>query len=176
MTNLITPAEYARQRGCSRQNVSQKIKTGGITLIDGKIDPELANKEWIASTKQLRPEPEKSQAHEAVTKAATASYNYQDSRAKRESHEADLAELKLRKMAGELVEIEDVQFAMTDFGASVRSLIEQLPARLSPMLAAETDLQAIKALLTTECNALIKEMRELATSKAAALHDDNESQ
>ena len=173
MAELIRPSEYARRRGCSKQAVSQKIKSGGITLIDGKIDPIIADQQWLASTKQLRPDPYAATAYQAVVESAAESFNYNTARAKRETHDASMSELKLRQRAGELVELSDANYAMTDFGASIRSLIEQWPARLSPVLAAEINADLIRKMLTTECNNLIDEMRELAIKLSESLSHES---
>ena len=44
MSKLVTQSEYARRRGCSRQNIHKFVKGGILTLQDGKIDPEAADR------------------------------------------------------------------------------------------------------------------------------------
>ena len=43
---LITQADYAKLRGCSAVAVHKAVKAGRITLIDGLIDPDVANIQW----------------------------------------------------------------------------------------------------------------------------------
>lgn len=50
MRELITKAEYARRRGVSKQAVCKAANTGRITLVDGKVDPEVADVQWARNT------------------------------------------------------------------------------------------------------------------------------
>ncbi len=45
MAELITQSEFARRKGCSRQHVSTLVSQGRITLVDGRIDPALVERE-----------------------------------------------------------------------------------------------------------------------------------
>ena len=173
MIERISPAEYSRRRGCSRKTVSVKIKAGIITLIDGTLDPVLADQQWDASVKQIHPDQKIPNAYVAVARAANMNYDFHQSRAKRETHEADLSELKLRQRAGELVEVAEVTYALTDYGATLKSLIQQWPDRLAPVLAHETDVSKINAILKTECNQLIDELRDLAIKIAGSLKNES---
>jgi hypothetical protein len=48
--NLISLRAYARRRGCSPAAVHKAIVSGRIRRIDGKIDAELADREWAIHT------------------------------------------------------------------------------------------------------------------------------
>lgn len=48
--SLVSPAEYARRRGVTRQAVYKAIRTGRLTAIDGKVDPAVADAQWDANT------------------------------------------------------------------------------------------------------------------------------
>ncbi|MFA5941427.1 MAG: hypothetical protein WC809_18900 [Sinimarinibacterium sp.] len=54
MSQLITQAEYARQRGCSREAVSKAIASGRVSGIphEGRvmIDPAVADIQWARNT------------------------------------------------------------------------------------------------------------------------------
>lgn len=41
----MTPAQYAKHRGVSRQYIHKLIKAGKLTMLDGEIDPALADAE-----------------------------------------------------------------------------------------------------------------------------------
>lgn len=43
---LISRADYARRRGISQTAIHKAIKSGRITPIDGRIDPEVADIQW----------------------------------------------------------------------------------------------------------------------------------
>ena len=47
---LLSRREYAAHRGVAVSAVQKAIEAGRITLTDGKIDPEKADKEWAENT------------------------------------------------------------------------------------------------------------------------------
>lgn len=49
---LLSQSAYAKHRGCTRGAVQKAIKSGRIKTVDGKIDPEQADKDWRANTNQ----------------------------------------------------------------------------------------------------------------------------
>lgn len=130
---LILPAEYARRRGVSRAAVTKAIRRCGIPLVDGRLDPLVANTLWQARTDQ-------DQARRAlgqnVGKDAppapepTAS----DWRNRREAAEAQIAELNLRKAAGELVEVAAVRREIGRRIAAIETQFDALPERASAAL------------------------------------------
>jgi hypothetical protein len=54
MSERVSMREYARRRGCTLRAVQKAIETNRIALIDGKIDPELADRQWAARTDPLQ--------------------------------------------------------------------------------------------------------------------------
>ena len=85
-------------------------------------------------------------------------YDIQAARAKREHHEANMAELRERQLLGELVEAERVKRAVSSLAAMVRSAFERIPDKLADRLAANTDAQACHALLTTEIDLVLADL------------------
>lgn len=77
-------------------------------------------------------------------------HDYWTSRARRERTEADLADLRLAEQRGQLVRAADIRAAQSRKLASLRDALLQLPARLAPLLAAETDAGRIDELLQQE--------------------------
>jgi hypothetical protein len=71
--------------------------------------------------------------------AAAISYDLVEARAKREHHEARLAEMREAKEAGLLVERARVVKAAADAGAVLRQALERLGVQLAPQFAAERD-------------------------------------
>jgi hypothetical protein len=49
--NLLSQKEYAEHRGCSPAAVCNAVAAGRISLIDGKIDPVVADIQWKANTR-----------------------------------------------------------------------------------------------------------------------------
>ena len=62
-SKLVSQYAYAKLKGISRQTVNEHVKRGNITLIGGKIDPELADKELAEKI-----DPAKITGHNAGTK------------------------------------------------------------------------------------------------------------
>lgn len=48
---LVSQAEYARRRGVAKSAVAKAVKEKRITLIDGKIDPAVADIQWQQNTR-----------------------------------------------------------------------------------------------------------------------------
>lgn len=75
---------------------------------------------------------------------------YRQAQAQERAFHAKLAELEYRRAVGELVRAADVRAAQSRKLASLRDALLQLPARLAPVLAAETDAGRIDELLQQE--------------------------
>jgi len=163
---LISKSEYARHRGCQPGAVTAAISTGRITTVvkDGKelIDPEVADIQWERNTRTQKRNgragqpaqqsdlmtpttPTDEQAE--VRSEQAARYDVQEARAKRETHEANLAMMREQKEAGQLLERERVMKAAVDAGAQLRASLERLPT-LSLELAAMQDPAQINQRLT----------------------------
>lgn len=139
--DLVTQAEYARRRGCTEGAVRRAVRDGRIALFDGKVDPVAADAQWQRNT---RPRAGSAPADAAAKPGAAApdreddgGTGYWASKARRESAEADLAELKLAEQRGELVRAADVRAAHAKRLAGLRDALLQIPARLAAVLAAE---------------------------------------
>lgn len=171
---LIIPAEYARMRGVSAAAVYQAIKAGRISAPDGKIDPDVANREWEAN-RQRSPKIVDTGAPDAYDRPADGLPTLETSRRRREFHEANLAAMKERQRAGELVELAQVHLAYTTLAAQLRAALERIPDKLAPRLAAESDAAAIHDLLTAELDQALVDMAasagQLPTHLMASAHD-----
>lgn len=81
--------------------------------------------------------------------------DFQESRARREAADAALAELKVRKERGLLIEKAPVIAQFAKQIAAAREALLTIPARLAPILAAETDARRAQALLDAEIRTAI---------------------
>lgn len=169
---LITMSEYGRRRGCTEAAVRRAVRDGRITLIDGRVDPVAADAQWARNTRvragsrpaddvNLRagsapPAPAGGQG--AAADPPVEDYYLVKSR--RERAEADLAELKLAELRGELVRVGDVRAAYAKRAAGLREAILQLPARLAAQLAAEADQAKCHDLLQAELHGILAQLVE----------------
>lgn len=161
---LITQAEYARRRGCDPTSVRDAIRAGRITLIDGKIDPDVADVQWARNSRarvgsgQRAAEPPAAPAGDDLT--APRLLTYEEARRRRELAEAQKAELQLAELQGDLIRTADVRAAYAKRAAGLREALLQIPARLAAVMAAETDQAKCHDLLQSELHQVLAQITE----------------
>ena len=88
----------------------------------------------------------------------TEAANYQESRALREAAEAAIAQIKLAELRGEVIRLDAIRSTWAAKISSVRDGILQIPARVAPRLAAESDLVAITTMLEIELRQVLGQL------------------
>lgn len=172
---LMTQAEYAKHRKCSGVSVHKAVKAGRISLIDGKIDPAVADIQWAANTRarvQTR-KPDTSPGVASAPSAAVAPQDspnepeqagkaddYWDARSRRETAEAAIAEMKEAEMRGALIRADAVRSAWANKITAARDALLQIPSRLAPVIAAESDLERVVELLEAELRQALLQLSE----------------
>jgi hypothetical protein len=165
---LITQAEYARRRGCAKSAVAKAVAEKRISLIDGKIDPEVADIQWERNTR-ARADSRPSAATNAVAPAqapipaadapaapdsldrpAAATVTYADARAKREQAEAETAQLRAAKEAGRLVERDRVERAVFEAFRAMRDRVMQVPGSCAPLVIGLVEVREVEQLFADE--------------------------
>ena len=138
---------------CSPSLVS-RYKRAGMPM-----DSEAAATSWKRDN--VRPDPRFTRNTEAmapVPRAAAAQFDsidYQEERARRERAEANLAEFKLAELRGELLRREVMERVVGTRAAQIKDSVLQVKARLAPLLAAETDVAKVSAMLDAELRAAL---------------------
>ena len=182
----MRPAELARRLGVSRQAVSDLVRRGILTPdANGRIDEAAARAAILSSVHPTSKTVQAAQASApapiapvaaapapAVAPAAApqpeaAATNYHVAKTMREAAEAHIARLKLAEMRGEPIRTDAVRAVMSNIFATTREAVLQMPARLAPLLAAESDPAAVQNLLHAELHAALE---SLANSPAAIEH------
>jgi hypothetical protein len=172
--NLMTQAQYAKHRGCSAVAVHKAINAGRITLIDGKIDPTVADIQWAQNTRARaslhRPGNSGAGSAEGTGNGAAdrpaetiRDGDYWDARGRREAAEAAIAEMKEAEMRGSLIRADSVRSALAAKIAATRDALLQIPARMSPVLAAEMDSDRIVELLEDELRQALAQLSQADT-------------
>lgn len=173
---LVTFAEFALIRGCTKAAVTHASKVRiaeAVVIKDGKkwLDRDLALELWNKNTvanaqsKVSRPDP----VEEPPKDAAELKRRVQglpddsipdlnESRARREHYQAELAKLQVTQQRGELVAADQVKAEAFKLGRSVREALANLADRLSHQLAGETDPTVIHQVLTQEHRAALVEL------------------
>jgi phage terminase Nu1 subunit (DNA packaging protein) len=88
--------------------------------------------------------------------------DYQQARTRREIAEANLAELKQAELAGVLIRVDAVRAAWATKITGARDALLQIPSRIAPVVAAETDL--LKVILALEAE-IYQVLSDLSSSK-----------
>jgi hypothetical protein len=174
---LVTFSEFAAIKGCAKGTVTAATKTriaDAVVEKDGKrwLDRDVALQLWNRNTKAthnakvskadpIEP-PLPKDARELRQQVAGLPDDeipeLNESRARREHYQAELAKLEVDLKRKELVPAVDVQKEAFALGRSVREALANLADRLSHQLAGETDPARIHAVLTDEHRAALVEL------------------
>lgn len=176
-----TRAEFARRLGWNRSSVTRAVQDGRVVLDGDKVDVEasLAKIEAMASPSahhrahvlQLEEARETKQAPAEVPAAVKDSIESLNLRLKRaeadkREHEADMARMGRETMAGNLIAREDVEFALDDLGATLRSLMENLPDRLAPVVHPLQSIEETHAALSEAAQDVLQTVHDQLQRKA----------
>jgi hypothetical protein len=171
---LVTFSEFAAIKGCTKAAVTHATKSriaAAVVEKDGRrwLDRDMALDLWRKNTlknnvaKVDEPDPVKPRdARELRQQVAGLPDDeipeLNESRARREHYQAELAKLEVDLKRKELVPAVDVQKEAFALGRSVREALANLADRLSYQLAGETDPARIHAVLTDEHRAALVEL------------------
>lgn len=148
---------------------------------DGMVDVELAR---VAIANRVRPSAKTSRAIESPPAQSAPiagqddagqshGISYHVAKTIRETAEARIAQLKLAEIKGDLVRVAMVNAALANACITMREALLNMPARLAPQLAAESDTAAIQTLLHAELHSALTNLAE-SFSKLAD-HRESES-
>ena len=178
---LMTKAAYARHRGCDEKAVRKAIAENRISCIDGKIDPVVADIQWAQNTRaRASNAPVVPDGQLPLENAAPSTRlhtepvdipkndEYMTSRTRRESAEAEMAELKLAEQHGHLIRVDAVKQALANAFTATRDSLLQIPSRLAAVLAAETDAAKVHELLQLELYRALEGMSAVQNSNRLA--------
>jgi hypothetical protein len=171
---LVTFSEFAAIKGCTKAAVTHATKSriaAAVVEQDGKrwLDRDMALELWRKNTlknnvaKVDEPDPVKPRdARELRQQVAGLPDDeipeLNESRARREHYQAELAKLEVDLKRKELVPAVDVQKEAFALGRSVREALANLADRLSYQLAGETDPARIHTVLTDEHRSALVEL------------------
>lgn len=143
---LETQAAFSRRIGKDKSHVTRLKQAGRLVMKGRRVDVEKslkrieatespephhrAHADQLADGRKEKPvSPEKNASIEQIGKALKLeTYKLQKAKAEKAAMEAD-------KLAGSLVDKEEVEFVLKDFGKTLSGLLESLPDRLSGTLA-----------------------------------------
>lgn len=180
--NLETRADFARRLGWNRSSVTRAVQDGRVVLSGDlvDIDASLAKIEALAHpaahhqahARQLEEDRQRKQASQGdAPEAQDESMEALNKRLKRaeadkREHEADIARMERERIAGRLVEKDDVDFVLNDFGATLRSLMENFADRYAPVIHPLQTLEDVHAALAEAAEAVLAEVSESMRRRA----------
>jgi hypothetical protein len=139
---LISKSEYARLRGCTEAAVRRAVRDGRISLISDKIDPTAADAQWARNTRVRagsKPADFSNLGAAGSTPGDTPTRDDNDAywavKARREKAEADIAELKLAELQGDLIRRGDIEAVHARSAALFREALLQMANRVTPIIA-----------------------------------------
>ncbi|GKS96934.1 hypothetical protein [Acidovorax sp. SUPP2825] len=164
---LIAQAEYARRRGVAKSAVAKAVAEGRITLINGKVDPAVADIQWAQNTRARADSGRTGAASAAVVAGAapvaeiaaggpesaplaTGTPGYTDYRTIREKADAEMAQRANLKDAGLLVERARVERGIHDVVHTFRDAVMAIAQRAAPKCVGVADARDIEHLITDE--------------------------
>ena len=134
--------ELARALGLSKQAIS-KLKGQGMPV--DSVEAAQAWREAHQSPARRKPGP--NDPPKAQPPDAAVAEDFQAARTRREIAEANLSEMKEAELRGELIRVDAIRAAWAGRIASTRDALMQLPSRLAPVLAAESDAWKVGAIM-----------------------------
>lgn len=160
MPELITQAEYARRRGCSREAVSKAIESGRISTVgdDKLIDPAVADIQWAQNTRsradskgdEASPGADRESGRGPGGQGRVGDERYFDARSRREKADADAAEMKTAELRGSLVRREDVDRAFYEIARELRDGLMACARRVASEVASLDTAEACEAVIARE--------------------------
>jgi len=179
---LVSQREYARRRGISNVSVHRAVVSGRISTVDGKIDPAVADREWIENTDQSKPrnrvtgspkhtrssseppQPMPMAGSDGSAGGAIAVTGYARARAARELYQAQLLKLDLEERNETLVRADMVRIGAFNMARKTRDQLIALPERLATILAATTDPAEVQRILEDETERICEELSDAERS------------
>jgi len=171
---LVTFSEFAAIKGCTKAAVTHATKGRILAAVvekDGKrwLDRDLALELWRKNTLKnnaakvdepdlVKPRDARELRQQVAGLPDDEIPELNESRARREHYQAELAKLEVDLKRKELVPAVDVEKEAFALGRSVREALANLADRLSHQLAGETDPARIYAVLTDEHRAALVEL------------------
>ena len=170
---LVTFSEFSLLKGCTKAAVTYAVKSriaAAVVEKDGKrwLDRDLALELWNRNTLRnnsakvsqpdpvepvAAPPPARSRAEVEKRLAQLpddAIPELNESRARREHYQAELAKLDVDHRRSELVAADAVKKEAFNVAKTVREALINIPDRVANLLAAESDASAIHMALTQE--------------------------
>lgn len=153
---LLSRREYAKHRGVTVSAVQKAVETGRITLTNGKIDPEKADKEWTENTNP---------AYNTPRTDDNFSTPYQKSKIMKTTYDAMLKKLEYEERAGKLVSRAQVESDVFAASRATRDHLLMIPKRVAPRIIGLKNISDIEYILSQEITNSLTSLCNFLTGK-----------
>ena len=162
----LTVTEWGRQVGISKQAAFSAVKRCSIPVDAGMVDVEVASALYRSRTRaRVKAAPPASTGLPAPPLGGGQSMErvtYDEARRRQAVADALMAERAERLQAGELIEVQAVRHAHGRRLAALREALLQIPARVAPVLAAETEQARCHDVVQRELHAVLRQVSDPA--------------
>jgi hypothetical protein len=156
-TQKMNLTEYAASRGVTRQAIMKALESGRVKspkkLPGGvwEIDPDELDREWSANTML-------DGRNRTPLMNAEDVLDFNKARAMKETYLALSAKLKYETELGSLTPIDEVERQAIAQAKLLKEAFLNLPARVSSVLAAETNAGVVNDILSAEIRAILESL------------------
>ncbi len=183
--STINQVEFARHLGVAKSYVTALKKAGRLVMTDTGLVEVEASIALIAKTADPNRD-DVAQRHAEQRETPTAPMSptsmsetssetnkignsYQAARAVKEKYAALSAKLEYEKNSGDLIPKADVDFVLSDYGATLRGMMENLADRLAPVVYPLTTLEETHAALEEAATAILAEISDAMHRRATGV-------
>jgi phage terminase Nu1 subunit (DNA packaging protein) len=152
---LVSQAEYARHRGVSRQYISRLAKAGVLVMRGGKVDVAASD-----AVLDDRPEKVSEAATSGPVETGAQATTYAQAKLADMLFRARLRKLEYETKSAKLIPTDEVKVVWFKQARQIRDKLLAVPAKLAPQLAAVSDVRAVRELLDTEIEAILKGLQD----------------
>ncbi len=145
---------YAKKRGVSYELIRRYCHEGRITLVDGKIDPDIADQELSESIQANG----NSKLDKKEITVSEHMKEFNKAKARREKYKADLAELELQEKTGKLISVDQVEKEAEDLYRKYRDQMLNVVIRATKKLLGEDNEFKFRKVLKKEIEDAIKKI------------------
>ncbi len=148
--HLMTRTEYALLKGVTERTIGRYVQEGVISLINNKIDPEIADKElenYLTEPLGANRITQKDKQAGKKTKKKDI-ITFAEARTKEKKLKIKLLELDVAVKEGKLIQAEDVENAAFSAAREIRDKMLNIPDRVAAIIAAEPDESRVRDILT----------------------------
>ena len=152
---LVSQAEYARHRGVSRQYISRLAKAGVLVMRGGKVDVTASD-----AVLDDRPEKVSEAATSAPVEAGAQATTYAQAKLADMLFGARLRKLEYETKSAKLIPTDEVKAVWFKQARQIRDKLLAMSAKLAPQLAAVSELRAVRELLDSEIEGILKGLQD----------------